>query len=448
MLSRLRPAASAILLLLLTSLSAAQAPSTQPTSLSPADLKFELLTIGPGREIYEWFGHNAIVVTDTRTGASIAYNYGLFEFDEDFLGRFIEGQMMYTQDFEDTQKLIKYYVKSDRSIWRQNLNLTDGQKRRLWEVLQKENKKPYLYNYYNSNCSTKVRDALDYAVEGQLRPQLAKIDTHTTYRWHSQRIAAFSFPIYTSILFILGHNIDRPINAWEESFLPLRLMVYLKDAQVHEGNSTPVHLVGPEDNIYRSTQPSERTVPPRWWPIFLGAGILYGGILLLLTRASILDRRSAKPARWIFALFAFAWCLLAAFAGCFCVYAFTTTHWSVYWNENIFQLNPLSLPLLLFAPIAIFGRRQPIHVALFFSFAALLTSVLGAILKVLPGFFQVNWAIIALCLPIHLGLALSMYILFKRMPPPAAALTTAPPRKPRLCPKTNGLTMSRKGHEC
>jgi HEAT repeat protein len=432
MLLRLRPAASAIFLLLLTSLSAAQAPTTQPHQLTPSDLQFQLISIGPGREIYEWFGHNAIIVTDTRTGQSDAYNYGVFEFDEGFLGRFIEGRMMYTQEAYDGQKLIKSYINSDRSVWLQELNLTDRQKIRLWDILHQQNKQKYLYNYYNANCSTKVRDALDYALDGQLKPQLVKIDTGTTYRWHSQRIAAFSFPIYTSILFILGHNVDKPINAWEESFLPLRFMLYLKNVQVSEGNSPPVAVVAPEQLIYRSTQRPERSQPPRWWPIFLGIGIFYGALLLFLTRSSILDRRSSKPARWIFALFSFAWSLLAAFAGCFLAYAFTTTHWSVYWNENILQMTPLSVPLVLLAPIAIFGRRRPIRLALFFSAAALLTSVLGFIFQVLPGFYQVNGPIIALCLPIHLGLALSMYILFRRMPAPAAASTSAPPGKRKI----------------
>ena len=78
------------------------------------------------------------------------------------------------------------YVASDRSIWIQDLNLTDTEKLRLLGILQHENQQPYLYNYYISNCSTKVRDALDHAVEGQIHPQLAKIDTlfmPTSPRW-------------------------------------------------------------------------------------------------------------------------------------------------------------------------------------------------------------------------------------------------------------------------
>jgi HEAT repeat protein len=432
MLTRLRPAASAIFLLLLASLSAAQAPSTQPGRPTAADVKFQLLSIGPGKPIYEWFGHNAIVVTDIRTGQSIAYNYGVFEFDEGFLGRFIEGRMMYTQEAYDGQKLINSYINSDRSVWIQELNLTDRQKIRLWDILHQQNKQPYRYDYYTANCSTKVRDALDHAVEGQLRPQLVKIDTGTTFRWHSLRIGAFSWPIYISMHFMLGHNVEKPINAWEESFLPVLFMKHLKTVQVSDGNSTPTPLVGPEQLIYRSTQPPERSVPPRWWPIFLSSGIIYGAILLLLTRSSILDRRSSKYSRWLFALLSFLWSLLAAFAGCFLAWAFTTAHWSVYWNENILQMTPLSVPLVLLAPLAISGKRRPVRWGLFFSAAALLTSILGLILQLLPGFFQVNGPIIALCLPIHLGLALSMYILFRRLPPPGTAPTSMPPRKAKL----------------
>src|SRR3989440_12844983 len=150
---------SAIFFFCLSSLSAAQAPTTQPGPAAPSDLQFQLMSIGPGRELYEWFGHNAIIVTDQRTGQSIAYNYGVFEFDTGFLGRFIEGKMMYTQEAYDGQKLIESYRKSDRSMWIQDLNLSEGQKVRLWDLLHEQNKQPYLYNYYNSNCSTKLRDA-------------------------------------------------------------------------------------------------------------------------------------------------------------------------------------------------------------------------------------------------------------------------------------------------
>ena len=45
---------------------------------SPEDLLIQLVTIEPGDELYTWWGHAAIIVTDTRLNESRFYNYGLF----------------------------------------------------------------------------------------------------------------------------------------------------------------------------------------------------------------------------------------------------------------------------------------------------------------------------------------------------------------------------------
>ena len=50
----------------------------------------ELLTIGQGEEIFEKFGHNAIVIRDPATAFAAAYNWGVFDFNQpNFLGRFL-----------------------------------------------------------------------------------------------------------------------------------------------------------------------------------------------------------------------------------------------------------------------------------------------------------------------------------------------------------------------
>src|SRR5205814_3449678 len=98
-----------------------------------------------------------------------------------------------------------------------------------------------LNNPYTATPSTKLRHVLDQATAGQLKPQLHKLPTPTTHRCHSQRIAAYNLPIYTSILFILGHNVDKPIDAWDESFLPLQMMQHLKKVTIRDGaNSFPL----------------------------------------------------------------------------------------------------------------------------------------------------------------------------------------------------------------
>jgi hypothetical protein len=39
--------------------------------------------MGPGGEVWERFGHNAIVVEDHQQGTSVAYNYGMFSFRQE-----------------------------------------------------------------------------------------------------------------------------------------------------------------------------------------------------------------------------------------------------------------------------------------------------------------------------------------------------------------------------
>jgi hypothetical protein len=81
-----------------------------------------------------------------------------------------------------------------------------------------------------------------------------------------------------------------------------------------------------------------------------------------------------------------------------------TDHAATYNNENLLQANLLALALLWLIPRAAgespVGRR-----ALVLAGIVAGLSQLGLVLKLLPVFYQVNGEIIALALPIHLGVA-------------------------------------------
>ena len=80
-----------------------------PESESPA-LEISLLTIGPGPIFWERFGHNAIVVRDRDSGTAIAYNYGIFDFEqENFLANFARGNMRYRIAADDITDDIAMY---------------------------------------------------------------------------------------------------------------------------------------------------------------------------------------------------------------------------------------------------------------------------------------------------------------------------------------------------
>jgi hypothetical protein len=287
---------------------AAQRPATPGDSLEVA-----LVTIGPGQEVWEKFGHNAIVVFDRATGDAQAYDWGRFDFrQESFILRFVQGRMWYSMGDTDAQRVLDYYTRMDRSVWLQELALAPAQKAALRDFLvwnwRPENRE-YHYDYYRDNCSTRVRDALDRALGGALKARFDGVPTGTTYRWHTARLTSGSPLLYTGLMLGLGHPTDRPISQWEEMFLPVPLMEDLKTVSVTDGTGRDVPLVRMTEQVHRSSRWPEPARPRSLVLPFLLAGALLGSLLWILGR-------SESRAGWkAFALLGAAWSLVAGLGG-------------------------------------------------------------------------------------------------------------------------------------
>ena len=150
----------------------------------------------------------------------------MFSFDQPgFLGRLLRGTMLYWMAPFETEGMVSAYAVADRSVWVQELALTRAQREELRALLAlnalPENRF-YRYDYYRDNCSTRVRDALDRVLDGRLRTALAGIATGTTHRWHTRRLLRQMPAMYTGIQLLLSGKADRPIDRWEEAFLPDR----------------------------------------------------------------------------------------------------------------------------------------------------------------------------------------------------------------------------------
>ena len=85
-----------------------------------------------------------------------------------------------------------------------------------------------------------------------------------------------------------------------------------------------------------------------------------------------------------------------------------TDHVMAYRNENLFQVNPLILGLAVLAPLGLAGsgRAERWARALALGLAAL--SLAGLVVQALHAFDQVNGSVIALALPIHVGVAVGL----------------------------------------
>ena len=370
---------------------AAQAKATV-TPLAP---RIGVITMEPGEEFWERFGHDAIVVVDSATGESVSYNFGFFDMSEPgFVGNFIRGYMQYYLVALPTDADLSSYRDEGRGVSVQWLDLDQDQARGLASALA-INARPeharYRYEYYTDNCATRVRDALDRALAGRLKQQLTGRSQGNTYRSESVRLAwpakwmAFGFHLGMS-----GYG-DRPLSRWEEAFIPMRLRDSLREVKRADGRP----LVASEKIMlpHRLSMPPDEM--PRWRIPALFAG---------LVSALLITWTGRRRPRLLLALALPFW-LLAALTGLLMLYLWCfTAHVAGYGNENILLLSPLCLLLLPGGWQLMRSRQASARFRLLLWVVAGSAAIAG-FLKFLPFRPQENVEWVLLLLPIHLALA-------------------------------------------
>jgi hypothetical protein len=396
---RARALAGALALAALGRPLAAQAlpPDTPGDSLEVA-----LMTAGPGPQVWEKFGHNAIIVFDRTVGRAVSFNYGIFDFQQEhFLLRFVQGRMWYAMQGRRAQRDMDIYTRTDRSLWLQELELTGAQKAALRDFLlwnDTDERRNYYYDYYRDNCSTRVRDALDRALGGALKARFDTVDTRTSYRWHTARLVGPSPVLYTGIMLGLGHPADRDISAWEAMFLPVQLQRHVREVVVRDAAGVERPLVRAEREVHASSRYPEPAAPRAFVLPFLGIGLAVGALL------RVLGGHASRAGRLAFGALGSIWSLVAGIGGLALLGLWLLTdHVITRNNPSVLLLTPLSLALVVLVPRAV---RRPAAGRAAFAVALAVAAIAGLSLVTLawPGLHQPNPELVALVLPIHVGL--------------------------------------------
>ena len=354
-----------------------------------------VLTMLPGEIFFERFGHNAIVVQDTVSGAATSYNFGYFDPTEsDFIARFVHGEMRYRLLALPVDEDLAYYRAVGRGVSMQWLDLAPADARSLADALA-DNARPenayYRYDYFLDNCSTRVRDALDRALGGGLGRQLQTRSRGNTFRSEAVRLASPAPWMWLVFDLGLGPSADRPLPLWGEAFVPMRLADALDDTRLRDGRPVVAerldvlpHRVAPEPEEFQ-----------RRWARWLAAGLAIGVALAWLGR-----RRPRLAASLALPFWA-----AAGLLGVLMLYIWLGTDHRFGWaNQNLLLLSPLAW-LLLPGGWRIARGRAPGRL---FAWVAMLVAGLAALavfvygLQLLP---QRNAHWIALLLPVHAALA-------------------------------------------
>ncbi|MEX2333197.1 MAG: DUF4105 domain-containing protein [Pseudohongiella sp.] len=280
------------LIILLTSIAASNLQAQDATpQLAPIDgagirlpadfsqLRFYLITVDVGDQVWDNFGHTALRMVDESTNTDLVFNWGLFDASIGyvrFAANFARGIMDYRLGVAPPEWELGRYQQEGRTVWQDQLVLTDAQKRRLYERLAwniRDENIVYDYDYFFDNCTTRVRDYLDEALGGMLSEQsraLTQSSFRDEVRAHYASLPLISF----SLDVLMNERIDRRMTQWEQMFLPLALRERLARAGLLTDQQVLMEFPPPESG-------------PN--PYHLAALLLIPGVLLLLClqRASI-----------------------------------------------------------------------------------------------------------------------------------------------------------------
>ena len=394
MLARRRWRAAAAFGLLITT--AAPSLSAQPPS---SDLEISLLTFGSGEIYWQRYGHNALRVHNRVTGTSVVYNYGMFDFGEkNFLLNFARGRMQYRLAAHGFEQTLAHYRAEGRWILEQPLDLDATARTQLAEFLQ-WNARPenarYPYDYFLSNCSTRVRDALDTVLGGELRRQAESRLTARSWRSEVARLSAPDGPMMLGMDAGLGPAADHPLNLWQAAFVPDHLAQALRDLRLPAAAGGTRPLVKDERLLY-----SGRLQEPAAEPPDLRLPFLLAGLLLALALGGLDRIRSRPAARRVFSGLALLLTLVCGLGGLLLAALWgLTAHWGAWGNPNLLLFNPLALLLLPLWWAAARADWRPAPWARGLLTLIVLGAALTALLRLLPALSQQNLHWILLLLP-------------------------------------------------
>jgi len=390
------------------------ASSRGGASLGGDNLTVKIAVMGPGDELYFWWGHIALVIDDASTEQSRFYDYGIFTFGtEDFFVNFAFGRLFYSSGASSASSNYALYQLYNRDITLYTLNIPPEKREEIREYADNSvlpENRLYLYHHFRKNCTGPILDVLNMATDGQFKERYSVEPGRFTLRQHVRRHTWFSPVIDWILNFWMGQDIDTPTTIWQEMFVPSEIAKRICEFNYTDSHGVSHPLVSNVEELWRShDRHPVLDTPRRQWPRELAFSLFLAAILVTL-----IFIQKKHPAFGQVALGIFHSLFGIVFGGVGLVLffmSFFTDHDYTYHNANLLFCNPLflaAIPLgIIYAKSINYYRRLP---AEFLLRLLWLLSVLGIfasmLIKLLPQFWQQNLVDQMLMLPIALVLSL------------------------------------------
>ena len=378
------------------------------------NLTLKIAVMGPGNELYFWWGHIALMIEDSQTGTSYFFDYGIFSFTQDkFFTNFAMGRMLYRCGASRTESNFNVYRQNERSITIYTLDLPPQAKIAVRDFVMNNilpENRDYYYHHFFDNCSTRIRDIIDLAVDGQFKDEFAHEISDFTLRQHVRRHTWFSPAIDWILNFWMGQVIDTPLTIWDDMFLPAEVGKRIEDFWYTDNNGQKRKLVTSVEDIFTVENRHQiLETPKKQWPEQLIFSLVLSGIFAFFFYLHTKNIRAGR----ILAGISMSFCgLVFGMAGLTLYFLnLFTNHDYTYENANMLFCTPL---LLVVVPVGIFyaftkkpGKQQIYSELLRIIW---LLTVLGIfismLIKLFPAFYQQNLTDQLLMLPIALTFVL------------------------------------------
>ena len=385
---------------------------SQQAAAKDSELILKVAVMGAGDEVYFWFGHIGLIIENSATGQSRFYDWGLFSFDnENFYLNFAMGRLLYSCGVSQTESNLNVYRKNKRSIFIYTLDVPQETILKVKEfadfnVLPKN--RDYYYHHFRDNCSTRIRDIIDIAANGQFSAQFKNEKSRFTLRDHVRRHTWFSPAIDWFLNFLMGQVIDVPITVWDDMFLPAEVGKRIEDFYYTDINGVRRKLVSSVETAAVFDHPAVLDTPGKQWPYQL-----IFSIFLSLVFCFFFFLQSKKIlAGKILAGFSISVCgLVFGLSGLILYFlSLFTNHDYTFQNANMIFCTPL---LLVTLPLGIGCIVTKNHFK-YLKYNLLIRIIwllcvlgifLSMLIKLLPGFYQDNLTDQLLMLPIAITFA-------------------------------------------
>jgi hypothetical protein len=402
-------------LLLLAPLGAAEERDEEGAGARGERLTLKIAVLGPGDQLYFWWGHIALIIEDEAAGSALFYDYGVFSFEnENFFTNFALGRLLYSCRASPAGASLYGYVATNRDVTVYTLDIAPEKREEIRRFAEKNvlpENRDYYYHHFRDNCATRIRDIIDRAVDGQFKERFGGAPGRYTLRQHVRRHTWFS-PFADWLLnFLMGQDIDTPLTVWEEMFLPSEIGRRIEDFRYLDPAGIERSLVKSRDTVYTArNRPAVLEVPPRQWLRALPVGL---GIAGFFTGLSRLFRNGRRPALYR-AIFGWSNALLGLFFGLagatLFFMTFFTNHDYTYHNSNILFINPLLLaafPLGVIYAASADGKRRLFAAQILRSLwtYTFFGCILSIVITLFHGFHQQNQVTQALVIPFALTLS-------------------------------------------